>query len=79
MTSRMDMADARVRWDEIVRRARAGEEIVLSDQGQPVIRITAADPAANGTRVFGEFAGKIAIAPDFITPLSQDEQAEWES
>ncbi len=75
MTSRMDVAEAKARWDEIVARARRGEEIVLSDHGQAVVRITSASNGGNGTRVFGEYAGKVRIADDFTAPLSDDELA----
>ena len=78
MSSRMEITEAKGRWDEIVSRARSGEEIVLSERGQPVVRITSAGSAQNGTRVFGEFAGEVRVSDDFAAPLTGKDLAEWE-
>jgi antitoxin (DNA-binding transcriptional repressor) of toxin-antitoxin stability system len=77
MATQMDIAEARGRMDELLARARSGEEIVLAEDDKPVVRIS---PAAgnSGARVFGEFAGKVHLSDDFAAPLAGDELAEWE-
>jgi prevent-host-death family protein len=77
MAAQWDISEAKDRLDEMLNRARSGEEILLAEDGHPVVRIL---PAArgNGHRLFGEFAGKIRIADDFAAPLAPHEQAEWE-
>jgi prevent-host-death family protein len=77
MAAQWDISEARGRLDELLSRAHSGEEILLSEDGHPVVRVL---PAArgNGHRLFGEFSGKVRIADDFASPLSPSDQAEWE-
>jgi prevent-host-death family protein len=42
----ISVSDAKAQLTELVRRAEAGEEIVLTRHGHPVAKITAAKPAA---------------------------------
>jgi antitoxin (DNA-binding transcriptional repressor) of toxin-antitoxin stability system len=72
------IAEAAARLDELVRRAAAGEEIILEGSGDKRVRLTedaSALPASGehgaGKRVFGRLAGQIEIADDF------DETPEW--
>ena len=77
MGAKVEIAEAKGHWDELVARARSGEEIVLAEGGNPVARITSA-VSPGGERLFGEFVGKIRMADDFASPLADDELAEWE-
>jgi prevent-host-death family protein len=77
MAAQWEISEAKDRLDELWTRARAGEEIVLSEGGRPVVRVSPA-AAGNGCRVFGEFAGKVRVSDDFAAPLAPSEQAEWE-
>jgi prevent-host-death family protein len=77
MAAQLEISEAKSRFDEIVNRARCGEEITLSDGGHPVAKLSPVH-VPNGSRVFGEFAGKVQIADDFAAPLDAAEQAEWE-
>ena len=77
MSTQLEIADAKNRFNEVLDRARAGEEFVLADGGNPIVRI-APVATASGPRVFGEFAGKIHMSDDFTAPLSDQELAEWE-
>ncbi len=77
MVAKVEMNDAKGRLEELVARARAGEEIVLAEGGKAVARITSA-AAPQGVRVFGEFAGKVWISDDFSAPLTDEDLAEWE-
>lgn len=71
------VAEAAGRLEELVRRAAAGDEIILQGPDEKRLRLTEEaavgplrQPAA-GKRVFGQLAGKIQVADDF------DETPEW--
>jgi prevent-host-death family protein len=68
MAAQWEISEAKVRLDELLTRARSGEEIVLAEDGHPVVRVSPAGHG-NGSRVFGEFTGKVRIADDFAAPL----------
>jgi prevent-host-death family protein len=68
MATQWEISDAKTRLEEMLNRARGDEEIVLSENGRPVVRVLPAKQA-NGTRIFGEFAGKIHMTDDFAAPL----------
>ena len=62
----MSAAEAKARFSEIVRRAEAGEEIVITRRGKLVARLIPplVDPVKKPP-LRGALAGKIWIAPDF--------------
>lgn len=67
------IAEAATRLDELVRRAAAGEEIILEGSGDRRVRL--AEPVAVGQSKplpFGNMKGKIRLAPDFDAPLPDD-------
>lgn len=57
--------------DVIDRVVREHEEVVISDNGTPVARVT---PVENPIkrRVFGRDAGKVIMSDDFFDPLPDD-------
>ena len=64
----ISIAEAKARFSELVKRAQAGEEIVLTRHGRPVARVM---PPAVGDELprIGALKGKIRIADDFDAPL----------
>jgi len=59
----VSIADAKAHLPELVRRAGAGEEIVVARGGRPVARLV---PLARGSaRVPGGARGRVRLAPDF--------------
>ena len=52
---RVSVSDAKAQLTELVRRAEAGEEVVLTRHGQPAARIVPAVPATTG-------AARVALA-----------------
>ena len=62
---------------ELVARAEAGEEVIITRENQPVARIVALTSAA-GERQFGAYRGKISVDPAFFDPLPDDELDAWE-
>lgn len=72
------IAEAATRLDELVRRAAAGEEILLNAPDGTRVRlaedVAAASrlpPSEPGKRVFGQLAGRFVVPDDF------DETPEW--
>ena len=78
MSAQLDITEAKDRWDELLSRARGGEEILLADKGKPIAKLGPIAQAMRKSRVFGEFTGKIRMADDFQSPLSGSELQEWE-
>jgi prevent-host-death family protein len=64
MATQWDISQAKDRIEELLSLARSGEEVVLSEGGHPVARVTPAE-RNDGPRLFGEFAGKIRMSDDF--------------
>jgi antitoxin (DNA-binding transcriptional repressor) of toxin-antitoxin stability system len=62
---------------QLVARAEAGEEIVLSRGEEPVAKIVPIQPKAK-KRQFGALKGKISIGPEFFEPLPDDELKAWD-
>ncbi|MEA5599000.1 MAG: type II toxin-antitoxin system Phd/YefM family antitoxin [Richelia sp. RM2_1_2] len=56
---------------ELLRRVLAGEEVVLSQAGNPVARIVPVTRQPS-PRIPGLDRGKVVIAPDFDEPLPED-------
>lgn len=67
----MDMIniyDAKTRFSQLVDKAAAGEDVVISRHGKPLVRLTRL--AAPERRVrFGALAGKVKVADDFDAPI----------
>ncbi len=65
---------AKSELEELLKRARAGEEIVISDGEEPGVLLTALYPR----RGFGMFKGKFEV-PDSVLfdPLPEDELKLW--
>jgi prevent-host-death family protein len=68
MVRTFELAEARTRFSELIRRALSGEEIVITSNGAPVLKLVpvAAQPRE---RRPGSAKGKIHMAPDFDAPL----------
>jgi prevent-host-death family protein len=76
MAAQLDLADAKARLEELVARASAGEETVLSSNGKPVVKIIPASENPRA-RAFGMFEGRVWMSDDFQSPLTDEELKEW--
>lgn len=70
----VNMHRAKTELSKLVARALAGEEIILTRSGKPVVRLVPIQHA----RAPGFLKGKIWIAPDFDAPLPEEVLREFE-
>ena len=62
------MHEAKTHFSRLVKRAQAGEEVVVENYGKPVAKIVGYEPTL-GKRPLGLLKGKIVIKPDFDDPV----------
>lgn len=66
-TKQFNIAEAKARLSDLVRRALAGEDVVIAKDNRPLVKLVPVGrPAA---RQPGSAKGQITIAPDFDAPL----------
>lgn len=76
MTASVNIHEAKTNFSKLVRRAEAGEEIVVRRGREPVARIVPLERKKGGVTGRGSMKGEIWIGPDFDEPL--EEFAEYE-
>ena len=64
----IDLEQARTRLKDLVERARRGEEVILSEGGAPVAKLTPL-PGRVAARRFGSAKGLIHMRENFDEPL----------
>ncbi|TMQ05552.1 MAG: type II toxin-antitoxin system Phd/YefM family antitoxin [Deltaproteobacteria bacterium] len=69
--------EAKTQLSKLIRRVRAGQEVIIADAGTPVARLVPIEQPKT-PRVLGTDAGKIWIAPDAFDPLDGDDLKPWE-
>jgi antitoxin (DNA-binding transcriptional repressor) of toxin-antitoxin stability system len=67
---------AKTSLSRLIRRACAGEEIVIARGKQPVVRLTPLMIPSG--RKFGAMRGRATIGPEFFEPLPEEELKRWE-
>ena len=73
----MNIYDAKTRLSQLVDKAASGEDVVVSRNGKPLVRITRLEAPKRRIR-FGLLKGKLSIPKDFDAPLSDDVLASFE-
>jgi prevent-host-death family protein len=73
----VNIYEAKTRFSQLVDKAAAGEDVIISRHGRPVARITRLDNGRTPVR-FGLLAGRVRIADDFDAPLPGDVMAGFE-
>ena len=73
----VNIYDAKTRLSQLVDRAAGGEDVVVSRNGKPLVRITQLIEPKRRVR-FGLLKGKLRIAPDFDAPLPDEILAGFE-
>ena len=59
------MHEAKTRLSQLVEQATAGEEVVITRRGAPVVRLVPITPRAALESVHGLWSGKVEIGADF--------------
>jgi prevent-host-death family protein len=76
----ISLIDAEKELAALIKRARQGEEIVITDGTKPAVKLApveAVKPSYRG-RGFGKFKGQFNVpASALLDPLSDDELALW--
>jgi len=73
----INIYDAKTRLSQLVDKAASGEDVVVSRNGKPLVRITQLENPKRRIK-FGLLEGKVNIAPDFDAPLPDDVLAGFE-
>ena len=71
--STVSVYDARASLSRLIDRALAGEEVVITRKGRPVVKLTPVEPVSREPRRLGALAGQFTI-PDsvFFDPLPDE-------
>ena len=72
----VNMHTAKTNLSELIKRARAGEEIVIARDGLPVAKLVPVDQEVP-TRRFGTLKGRLTVPATFFESLPNDEMAGW--
>ena len=72
----INMHAAKSQLSDLVKRARAGEEVVIARDGEPVVKLVPVDAPRAG-RAFGALAGRIRVPDSFFDELPADELSGW--
>ena len=67
----ISIAEAKAKFSELIKRAEAGEEIVVTRHGRPVARVMPPAEELKKPPLLGALKGKIRIADDFDEPLEE--------
>jgi prevent-host-death family protein len=70
MATPVNMHEAKSSLSQLVKRAEAGEDVIIARNGRPVARLTRIKKSAPKLP-WGIFKGKIWMADDFDAPLEE--------
>ncbi len=73
----INIYEAKTRLSQLVDKAAAGEDVVVSRNGKPLVRITQLADAKRPVK-FGVLKGKVRLAQDFNAPLPPEVLAGFE-
>ena len=65
MAARVGMHEAKTHLSQLVERALAGEEIVLTRRGEPAVRLVPERSPGGFSSLAGVWRGRVKIAEDF--------------
>jgi prevent-host-death family protein len=68
---------AKTNLSRLIKKASAGEEIIIARGDKPVARLVPIGEA-KGKRRPGSLKGKLKVGPEFFEPLPPDELSSWE-
>jgi prevent-host-death family protein len=73
----VNIYEAKTRLSQLVDQAVAGQDVVVSRHGKPLVRITRLEAVPRRIR-FGVLKGRLRIAADFDAPLADEVLAGFE-
>jgi prevent-host-death family protein len=62
---RIGVEEAKLELDQLVERALAGEDVVLTQHGEPAVRLVAERQGHGFASLYGVWCGRVRIAGDF--------------
>lgn len=72
MSATITVEDAQARLREVISRLAPGEELIITDNAEPVAKLVAARPARQARPAPGLGRGSVLyMAPDFDEPLDE--------
>ena len=74
----VNIYDAKTRFSELIEKAAAGDDVVVSRNGRPVARITRLGAGEKRRIKFGTLKGKIKLSADFEASLPDEILADFE-
>lgn len=57
---------------EFLRLVESGEEIIVTDRGKPVVKISKYGNSPSTEQLFGQMRGKVQYFEDLTTPTTQE-------
>jgi prevent-host-death family protein len=73
----VNIYDAKTRLSQLVDIAASGEDVVVSRNGKPLVRITRLESPKRRIK-FGVLKGKVIVAEDFDAPMPDEVLAGFE-
>jgi prevent-host-death family protein len=67
----VNIYEAKTRLSQLVDKAAEGEDVVVSRNGKPLVRITRLEEPKRKIK-YGVLKGKVKVAPDFDAPLPEE-------
>lgn len=64
ISHQFNIAEAKARFAELVRKAMSGEDIIIARDNKPVLKLVPLEPVAK-VRKPGSARGRVRMAPDF--------------
>lgn len=68
----VSVAEAKNRLPKLLRAAEAGEEVIITRRGKPVVRLSPAVPARRKIQ-FGWARGRIRLKPGWDKPITEEQ------
>jgi prevent-host-death family protein len=76
--AKVNIADAKARLAEYIKRVEEGETIILARRNQPVAELRPISNKPRTPRPVGLCAGEFQVPPDFDEPLPEDVLKDFE-
>lgn len=74
----VNIKQAEADFEQLVARAEAGEEIVISRGNKPAVRLEAIGKARAEPRKPGRWKGRFSVPDSALEPLSPEELGDWD-